>query len=73
MPFIDILHRLEKLGLIESADSWIEVREIRNEIAHQYDDVPDLAVASLNRIFEARLVLFEVYDRLKVYYGDYLH
>ena len=69
MPFIDILHKLEKLELITSAELWIEVREIRNEIAHQYDDVAELAALSLNKIFDARTVLFETFSRLKACYS----
>jgi hypothetical protein len=34
-PFRDILNRLEKLGFI-SVEEWNYVREIRNEIAHDY-------------------------------------
>lgn len=34
--FIDILNRLEKLGIIDSAFSWIQLRRIRNDIAHEY-------------------------------------
>jgi len=36
MPLIDVLNKSEKLGLIESADQLIEIRDIRNQIAHEY-------------------------------------
>src|SRR6056297_667649 len=48
MPLIDVLNKSEKLGLIESADQLIEIRDIRNQIAHEYlpeaiqDLVPDV-------------------------------
>jgi hypothetical protein len=36
LSFRDILNRLEKLNLIQSRDSWIILREARNELAHEY-------------------------------------
>lgn len=33
---IDRLNRMEKRGIIESTASWKELREIRNQIAHEY-------------------------------------
>ncbi len=48
MPLIDVLNKSEKLGLIESADQLIEIRDVRNQIAHEYlpeaiqDLVPDV-------------------------------
>lgn len=36
--FIDKLNRLEKLGYLEDANWWIELRDIRNQIAHDYPD-----------------------------------
>ena len=33
---IDRLNRMEKRGLIESAQDWKQIREERNEIAHDY-------------------------------------
>jgi len=34
--FIDLLNRLERLGVIDSAQSWVELRKIRNDMAHEY-------------------------------------
>ena len=36
LPMLDILNILEKLTIIEDANSWDELREIRNTIAHEY-------------------------------------
>lgn len=41
-PAIDNLDRAEKLGLIESADGWMEMRRLRNQMVHEY--IEDLAV-----------------------------
>ncbi|MBT5933971.1 hypothetical protein [Sulfurimonas sp.] len=50
-PFLDILNSLEKLNILE-VDEWFELREIRNEIAHDYADNEKLAVDILNNIFK---------------------
>ncbi len=38
MSFIDILDRLEKLGIITSSDDWIRVRKLRDKLTHEYPD-----------------------------------
>lgn len=34
--FIDILNRLERFEIIDSAQIWLQLRKIRNDIAHEY-------------------------------------
>ncbi len=41
-PAIDNLDKAEKLGFIESADAWMEMRRLRNQMVHEY--IEDLAV-----------------------------
>lgn len=36
VPFIDMLNKAEKMGIVESADILIEIRDLRNQIAHEY-------------------------------------
>lgn len=43
-PAIDNLDKAEKFGFIESADVWMEMRRLRNQMVHEY--VEDLAVLS---------------------------
>lgn len=56
--FIDVLNRLEKLGVIRSAFDWIQLRKIRNDIAHEYP-------ASLLERIEGINILFEKMNELK--------
>lgn len=35
MSLIDILHKLEKLNIL-NADDWIKLRQIRNAMTHEY-------------------------------------
>jgi hypothetical protein len=39
---IDNLDRAERLGWIESAETWLEVRKLRNQMVHEY--IEDLAI-----------------------------
>ena len=45
VPLIDLLNREEKLMIIVSAEELLQMRDIRNQIAHEYlpEAVPELA------------------------------
>ena len=47
---VDTIYYAEKSGLIDSAQHWIEIRELRNKIAHEYAD------RDLSLIFEQVLI-----------------
>jgi hypothetical protein len=35
-PFIDFMNKAEKLNIIHSADELLRIRDLRNQIAHEY-------------------------------------
>jgi len=45
--FIDNLDRAERLGLIEDAQAWIDMRRQRNQMVHEYVDDPALLASAL--------------------------
>ena len=51
-PFIDLLNRLEKLGLLYK-DKWLSLRKVRNDVAHEYSFNIEELVDSLNNIYDA--------------------
>jgi len=63
-PFLDILNALEKIDVLK-VDVWFELREIRNEISHKYDDTNATSVAILNSIFEHKVQLHQILDCLQ--------
>lgn len=65
LPFVDMLNQLEKLGFLYSAKEWINLRKIRNEISHQYDDEPDEMSKALNNIFSQKDIIKKIYLDLK--------
>lgn len=48
MSMIDKLNKLEKIGIIDSADFWDELRELRNHLTHEYPNHPELTAKYLN-------------------------
>ena len=36
VPFIDMMHLGEKIGVLQSSDQMIGIRDMRNQIAHEY-------------------------------------
>ncbi|MCI0667983.1 MAG: hypothetical protein L0Y43_08000 [Methylococcaceae bacterium] len=56
-PFAVKLQRLERLGVVE-VEVWRMLRELRNQIAHEYIDQPALKAAAIDRFLEgvARLI-----------------
>jgi hypothetical protein len=69
-PFIDILNRLEQLGILEDKNVWLELRKIRNNIAHQYEDEPRQAAEAFNAIYASKAILVKIYTKLKARYVD---
>jgi len=67
-PFIDILNRLEQLGLMDDKNIWLELRKSRNNIAHQYEDEPQQAAAALNAVYAAKPILEKIYISLRTSY-----
>lgn len=61
-PFIDLLNRLEKLNMIPSAQKWLEWRELRNDISHEYPDSLDDRVNALNLLPTAAGVFRQIVE-----------
>ncbi len=71
LPFRDILGKLEKLKIIPSREEWLELKEIRNELAHEYPESEEQQLNALNLIFEKREMLYIVLESCsKTYYDN---
>jgi len=44
---IDNLDRAERLGLIKSADEWMTIRNLRNQMVHEYVEDPVVLISAL--------------------------
>lgn len=61
--FIDILNRLEKLEIIDSAFSWVQLRKIRNDIAHEYPALLIERIEGINFLFDNMEGLKQIIER----------
>ena len=59
--FIDILNRLEELDIIKK-NEWLKLREIRNEIAHEYSFNTEELVASITNVYNSSNDLINIFD-----------
>ena len=58
-PFLDILNQLERVDILD-VDEWFEIRDIRNEIAHDYDGDDTSALNLLNAIHRLKKELGDI-------------
>ena len=61
---IDNLDRAERLGLINSADEWIAMRNLRNQMVHEYIEDPVVLASALQGGHAFVPVLVAVTDRI---------
>ena len=65
LPMRDILNLLERYHFIDSADEWGYIRELRNEIAHDYPLMENDIVSVLNELISKVSILKSIYNRMK--------
>jgi hypothetical protein len=64
--FLDRLHKLEQLGLIDDLDFWQDIRELRNSVAHDYPD--DLFLAEkMNQCVLKGQTLIQNWKKISAY------
>ena len=63
MTFLDILNRFDKLEILDK-NRWLELREVRNEIAHEYSFDQDEVVNNINLIYEKTDELILIYKEV---------
>nr|VFJ56872.1 MAG: hypothetical protein BECKFM1743A_GA0114220_101775 [Candidatus Kentron sp. FM]VFJ58772.1 MAG: hypothetical protein BECKFM1743C_GA0114222_102335 [Candidatus Kentron sp. FM]VFK17949.1 MAG: hypothetical protein BECKFM1743B_GA0114221_105153 [Candidatus Kentron sp. FM] len=65
---IENLDRMERLGLLESADGWITIRKLRNRMIHEYASAPEELADALDAAHEYvpvfRITLDRVVERI---------
>ncbi len=65
----DRINRAEKKGVVESADDFIKIRILRNEIAHEYK--PETIYDIFEQVMELAPVLLKSVDCLLLYSKRY--
>ena len=65
MSFLDTANFLEKIRVAQSADDVIQIRELRNEIAHEYSNRDSVEMLDACRTMSS--ILFAMIEELKMY------
>lgn len=60
LPFIDLLHNAEKINLVHSTESLIEIRDLRNQITHEY--IPEAITGLVPEVIELTRLLKQNID-----------
>jgi hypothetical protein len=68
---IDNLNRMEKLGLLTSVLDWVEARNLRNRLVHEYVDDNQEFAESINRAIELVELLVDTHKRLSSYASEH--
>ena len=63
-PAIDNRDRAERLGWRESADTWMAMRKLRNQMTHEYVEDPALVSSALGTAHDFAPILVAVAERL---------
>ena len=63
---IDVLNRLEKLGFVEKASFWQELRKLRSEITHEYEHKLDAQVEKIHLAVKGAKELLQVWGEFLV-------
>ena len=72
MAFIDQLNRMEQLGILQSAHEWQELRQLRNLLAHEYEDNQELRAALINQALDSCAIISCVFTNVKNHMQPYL-
>ena len=70
---LDNLNRLEKLGLLTSVTDWLEARNLRNKMVHEYMDDVSILVMAVNRAHQLLPLLIETYNNINRYTKERIH
>ena len=62
---IETLNRAERLGVLTSTERWLEARNLRNRLVHEYMTNPAKFVEDLALAKEYSLMLIETFNRLR--------
>ncbi len=65
LSFLDIIKKLEKYAAIDIANEWQDLRKIRNQLAHEYEDDAIEMTNIINLIYAKKGVIESIYLKIK--------
>ena len=67
MSMLDVLDKLEKLVLIPSAMQWMDYRNLRNVLTHEYPDNRDELIAGVKLALQVFQEMLRIQESMYVY------
>jgi len=67
LPMIDILHKLEQLNILYDIQNWDILREIRNELTHEYELNNQNRLENIKKAVWGYKELKKIYNNIKIY------
>ena len=64
---IDLLNRLEQLGIIPHAKTWLELRQLRNILSHEYSNDMETNVNTINLMLQNIATIVQLFNQIKQY------
>lgn len=64
---IEVLNRSERLGVLDSAEDWLQARKLRNRLVHEYMESPEALAADLILAGQYTALLLETYERIRAF------
>ncbi len=62
-----MLDKLEKIGLINSAQEWIKIRKLRNKIAHEYPEEIEETVKDIKEALKYTQEMSSTLEKIEYY------
>ena len=70
LPMRDILNKLERFQIVPDAHEWVYIRELRNNVAHDYPMSDNEVVSAVNELISKLNAVLGIYHNLKnIYMG----
>jgi len=67
MPMLDILYKLQRLNMLENVEEWDMLREVRNDLAHEYPMEFEDRKENLKKAIWGYKELDKIYKNIKNY------
>jgi hypothetical protein len=68
VPFIGMANKAEKMAILQSADAIIEIRDLRNQIAHEY--IPEAIHDLVPEVIELTVQLKENIEECRHFFAN---
>lgn len=66
-PFGTVLAFMEKLGILDTAEHWKLIRELRNSVNHEYEENPERLSEFFRLLIVETPTLIGIFDRMAEY------